>query len=95
MQTYIDKANGNGRTYLSKKKNKHTTCYQIPNILNFLGTAFKAYLRHYLSANLRQWKHRACIMYNGCFRRVLMKNTSNQTVNLEQLLKCTAAIVHS
>ena len=24
MQTYIDKANGNGRTYLSKKKKKQT-----------------------------------------------------------------------
>ena len=63
MQTFIDKANGNGRTYLSKKKNKHTTCQQIPNILNFLGTAFKAYLRHYLSAESKAVEAQS--MYNA------------------------------
>lgn len=61
MQTYIDKANGNGRTYLSKKQ-KNTTCQQISNIFNFLGTAFKAYLRHYFSAESKAVEARS--MYN-------------------------------
>ena len=61
MQTYIDKANGNGRTYLSKKE-KHTTCQQVPNTLNFLGTTFKAYLRHCFSAESKAVEARS--MYN-------------------------------